>query len=686
MTGGTLTGIVIVGIANAYADRASNPLPSNFIAQSSSQRLYMGSYYTSGSGACATIQSSDYYSSTDHGTDLLLNPLGGVVGIGAASPSLNWANTAIPNAKLTILGGVDIGVNGKARISLGADTRHYSAIEAEHIGSGSTTLSLMTCESAFVNGSNPYTRVFIDELGRVGINTITNSSLLTMAKSVTDDNDYNLMISYNNTALSGYLDWQIGPQVIGGTAFFSIRGGADGFGSLSNLFNINGGTGRIGIGTSNPLGLLDIYSTGESYNSSLRVRTNWAGIQLSSSGSGGRSYNLLSSITGAGIGPGSFGIFDETASAYRFSIASDGVSKFHSWFRVDNGDTSTCVYGPNSTWASYLRVGSGTSGFDTNTAQIISTNGNLHLDSGYSKDFYINFYNNSNISLGINYIYGDTQFRNKVTVGLGSSRTLMTISDGSGGSAIGGYFGNIANWPDNANGTLYTPSAPSGANSLGLFVGYSDPAQGGYITCLGPSIAWLNLYIYASTLAVYYTGTLCAYTNAGGWVNVSDEREKEDIRLLKTKKSLDRVMALKPLHYRRKFYDSLNQASDEIKQKRYIGFIAQEVKESNPHCVSTWNNKEVNSEDNGERFGISYNDYIVHLVGAVQELSKSIDALTLSKQEHNKKIELLTNRTSILEIENQELKERISHIENNYNEYKKQTDLKLERIYSLFQL
>jgi hypothetical protein len=105
---------------------------------------------------------------------------GGVVGIGDATPNLNWAGGAIPNAKLTIRNGAAGGVNGKSRISLGANSLHYSAIEAEHIGSGSTTLSFMTTESAFVNGSNPYTRMFINELGKVGIGTVSPSYQLSV--------------------------------------------------------------------------------------------------------------------------------------------------------------------------------------------------------------------------------------------------------------------------------------------------------------------------------------------------------------------------------------------------------------------------------------------------------------------------------------------------------------------------
>jgi hypothetical protein len=134
--------------------------------------------------------------------------------------------------------------------------------------------------------------------------------------------------------------------------------------------------------------------------------------------------------------------------------------------------------------------------------------------------------------------------------------------------------------------------------------------------------------IYAAQIDLYYFGIFVAFTNGGGWVNVSDEREKEDIHDIKTSSSLKRVLALKPKHYRRKFYNEKTPVPDEIKQRRCIGFLAQEVQQSNPHCVSGWENKEVKCDtDDGKRLGMSYNDYVVHLVGAVQEQQKQIEVL-----------------------------------------------------------
>jgi hypothetical protein len=266
----------------------------------------------------------------------------------------------------------------------------------------------------------------------------------------------------------------------------------------------------------------------------------------------------------------------------------------------------------------------------------------------------------------------------------------MTVGGGSNGT-LPGLFGNIGTWPDNANGTLYTQTLPSGANSAGMFVGYNSMGTTGYITSLAPSIAWLFIQIWAAETYIYYNGALSAYTQAGGWVNVSDEREKEDIQPLKTDKSLERVMALKPKHYRRKFNENAaNPVPEAEKQKRHVGFIAQEVQQSNPHCISTWCNKdaikkrdeakvEINvpegdeedveveisieeDEDDGSRLGMMYNDITVHLVGAVQE--------------QQKQIELLTQRNQILE-------DHARGLEIEFKEYKNQTEERFNKLATL---
>jgi len=51
-------------------------------------------------------------------------------------------------------------------------------------------------------------------------------------------------------------------------------------------------------------------------------------------------------------------------------------------------------YGPNSNWGEYLKVGG--NGRETTNASVVSTNGNLHLDSKDGFSTYINFYSKGN--------------------------------------------------------------------------------------------------------------------------------------------------------------------------------------------------------------------------------------------------------------------------------------------------
>jgi len=82
-----------------------------------------------------------------------------------------------------------------------------------------------------------------------------------------------------------------------------------------------------GLGIGAPTPAAKLYVTGGSWNSSVHVTSNssiGAGLTLESTGVGGHRFSLFSSGSGADIGNGSLGIFDETSSKYRMMLDASG--------------------------------------------------------------------------------------------------------------------------------------------------------------------------------------------------------------------------------------------------------------------------------------------------------------------------------------------------------------------------
>lgn len=800
--GDTMTGVIRVSVANTYAQRASNPLPSNFVAESNSQRLYMGAYYTGGSGACATIQSSDFYSSADHGTALLLNPLGGSVGIGTSTPAyqlhvegtsyLNGitqtgqiqtsvsgasANTTA-NIKFSnsashidnIAGEVYLftGYNGRigiqrnttrnattACLALGtSDTEESEVVSYKADGSGYMPLSYAGSFHRWIAGNSTDTTVtsytLLGQTGFDGSNLVNiqcqasqfGRNQLIMTGRYEGANDAWAFASARNAIRfrtqsslnSAYTNrWTI-QNFAGELGFLSATGG-----DTPRVVLTDGG--NVGIGTASP-------------NASLHVFKDTDGGTLSyvSNPSAGLSaYALLAVINNTGNGCVLFqnsnariadgGVNTATLrnDAGRLRLMSNsgtGLAIESGGFAtLGAGDSSMMVYGPNSTWGAYLRCGAGTTALSANTCQVISTNGNLHIDAGFGKDLHLNTYLNASGQLGLIFSYGISwhhQGRMFINgnVGIGSDQNTnrlevysttadytnsvviktpwagITLDNGqvafgrkwgffAGGPGAGigtgnlGIFDITANrycfniealgnmmlgsgynawtkvgvnggitcntsgggWTQGGNAVLITQDGVNqGSQSNGLQIAFS--ANAGWITCLQPGIAWREFNIYASQYYFYTNGVLNVYLFPGiaGWITASDEREKEDIQDLKTDKSLKRIMALRPKHYRRKYYETETPVSDEIKQMRHVGFLAQEVQQSNPHCVSHFCNKEAKSEeDNGDRLGVNYNDLNIHLVGAVQEIVKQSTLQSEIVQEQQRMINEQTKRIATLE-------------------------------------
>ena len=370
------------------------------------------------------------------------------------------------------------------------------------------------------------------------------------------------------------------------------------------------------------------------------------------------------------------------------------------------GDNTKTIFQPiGGTWNVPLTVGSGT---DSGQAQLICTNGNIHIDPATGTELYfgyygrnatINNYATTSINNYIRYQYqfanvdGDAHayfqnansgasayfnlilncnnsnvnhFLNSVNRSAdGGTNTYTIRNDTNGGIRFAGVNGGFSSYGANSPAGTYVNaitnyvnspiSAGGGWNGGGytVFCNTTTPSNGqaglglgtnnfshNAISSISPGVRWMELYITASTTYVYFNGALSAYTVAGGWVNVSDAREKEDINDLKTSRSLERIMKCKPKYYKRKYYDTDKDGKDTtpapqaVKDTICIGLLAQDVLQTNPHCVSGWKNDKIKEtdDDDGSRYGINYGDFTVHLIGAVQEQQKQIDSL---KQEND---------------------------------------------------
>lgn len=153
----------------AYSSRNANPLPAQLVVQSGATGfLKIGNYYTGGVGTCSAIQSTDLFSGADHGVNLLLNPLGGNVGIGEDTPNFTLvARYTSTNPQISArYDGTSPSNYKELHLAYnGATGSGYGWIQAIHNGTAYTPLCL-----------NPYG-------GYVGIGTLSPEEILHIAKS-----------------------------------------------------------------------------------------------------------------------------------------------------------------------------------------------------------------------------------------------------------------------------------------------------------------------------------------------------------------------------------------------------------------------------------------------------------------------------------------------------------------------
>jgi hypothetical protein len=212
----------------------------------------------------------------------------------------------------------------------------------------------------------------------------------------------------------------------------------------TSMLSLNPNGGFVGVGAIQPTGTFDVQGiirmgnySGGSYDNiqfmrgttgseypNIRCQDNYFGLYTTTAGgwvsdsqvgdmvmrpnisfrvgSGGASFLVCHQNTNVGIG--------RATPTYKLDI--NGNQRV---YNQANGNDSMTVYGPNASWGAYLVVGSGTDRAGGATAQVISTNGNLHLDAGNSNAMYYGYYANSRGAPNQHLFFGsDIQFQSGI--------------------------------------------------------------------------------------------------------------------------------------------------------------------------------------------------------------------------------------------------------------------------------
>lgn len=186
--------------------------------------------------------------------------------------------------------------------------------------------------------------------------------------------------------------------------------------------------------------------------------------------------------------------------------------------QVSNGDLSYGLFGPNSSWGGQLYVGAGVNQAAALTAQVISTDGNLHLDPAPSKNMYLGYYQPRDIYInpnGGNVGVGTTSpgFKLHVPSGYIGTDYINTTDN----AVTSGVTGIIVKQGDNYHRT-------ADAASVRAFLGITAPTGDN----LGNHVATTTLNMANNSITS--VGDILATTNYGtGLVGVYSDTRYQNV-------------------------------------------------------------------------------------------------------------------------------------------------------------
>ncbi|MFI5220377.1 MAG: tail fiber domain-containing protein [Bacteroidia bacterium] len=384
-------------------------------------------------------------------------------------------------------------------------------------------------------------------------------------------------------------------------------------------------------------------------------------------------YLAMRQTTSAGIGNNAFGnetLFNNTGqfnSAFgqtcmRQNTSGNYNSAFGSSALYNNTTgTNNVVMGDvtmvnNTTGSSNTAIGFRAAGTSTTAGRVVAV-GDSTLYFNLASD---------NVAVGSRAMKSNTSGTNNTAMGFES---MYRNSNGNYNNAFGnnsmsanttglhnvavGYYtltANIAGSQNTALGNYAADKHPSYNNCT--FIGYqADANASGYTN--SAAIGY-SAQVTASNQVKIGNGTVTAIGGAVNWSIISDGRFKKNIQ--ENIPGLDFINALKPVTYNYdiKSYnkhifpvdDSLNNDENAIKQKEeivYSGFIAQEVEDVANKLGYNFSGVH-HPENDKDTYTLSYAEFVVPLVKAIQELSKQNTELRMMNAELKETLTGINNR------------------------------------------
>jgi hypothetical protein len=194
--------------------------------------------------------------------------------------------------------------------------------------------------------------------------------------------------------------------------------------------------GNVGIGTTSPGHILHVEGTSSTspiYKGAGAAATSTFNYILNAPApgttSGGAVHFINGSTRSTDGGQSTYTIRNDSG-ALNLGNSNHATRILSNSFEYSNGDGSVTVYGPNTTWNSYLFVGAASDRNPNNNsdrAQVITTNGNLHLDAGGSRDIYMNHYSGNYIRHNGLGVYSDDRLKTDEELITNATETLLKL-------------------------------------------------------------------------------------------------------------------------------------------------------------------------------------------------------------------------------------------------------------------